>query len=119
MQIQPHNPELTYIGQVMRYYKGFYKKNIPVDFLSDQGDFSRYKLLIAPLQYLMDPVLEKKYADYVRAGGHLLLTMRTGVKDRNNICMSDRELPGALSEVVKQGTDYPSIIRCSAGRICL
>ena len=100
MQIQPHNPKLTYIGQVMKYYTGFYNKNIPVDFVSDQSDFSRYKLLIAPLQYLMDPALEKKYADYVRSGGHLVLTMRTGVKDRNNICMSDRELPGALSEVV-------------------
>ena len=99
LQIQPHNPKLTYVGQVMKYYTGFYKKNIPVDFVSDQADFSRYKLLIAPLQYLMDPALEKKYADYVRSGGHLVLTMRTGVKDRNNICMSDRELPGALSEV--------------------
>ena len=55
-----------------------------MDFVSDQSDFSRYKLLIAPLQYLMDPALEEKKS-YVKAGGHLLLTMRTGVKDRSNI----------------------------------
>lgn len=100
LQIQPHHPKLDYVEQVVKYYGAFYKQNIPEDFVSDQSDFSRYKLLIAPLQYLMDPALEEKYKAYVKAGGHLLLTMRTGVKDRSNICMSDRELPGALSELV-------------------
>lgn len=32
-------------------------------------------------------------------GGHLLLTMRTGVKDAHNLCMTDRELPGKLGDV--------------------
>lgn len=97
-QIQPHHKDLSYTGQVQKYYRALYEKNIPVDFVPEGGDFRKYKILLAPLQYLMSPELEDKYMDYVRHGGHLLLTMRTGVKDRNNLCMTERELPGRLSE---------------------
>lgn len=110
MKIQPHNPKMSYMEQIRKYYAAFYKRNIPVDFVQDTADFSRYKLLVAPLQYLMDPELEQRYRDYVRGGGHLVLTMRTGVKDRNNICMSDRPLPGALSDVLGiEVPDYDSL----------
>lgn len=98
-QIQPNHPDLWYVGQLHRYYKGFYDKKIPVDFVQDTDDLSKYKLVIAPLQYLMTPQLEQHYIDYVEQGGHLVLTMRTGVKDANNICMTDRELPGRLGDI--------------------
>lgn len=98
-QIQPHHKDLSYTRQIQKYYRALYQQNIPVDFVPEQGDFNKYKLLLAPLQYLMSPELEEKYMDYVRQGGHLLLTMRTGVKDLHNLCMTDRELPGRLSEL--------------------
>lgn len=98
-QIQPHHRDLSYTGQVQKYYRAFYEKNISVDFVPKEGDFNKYKLLVAPLQYLMSPELEEKYMKYVRQGGHLVLTMRTGVKDRNNLCMTQCELPGRLSKL--------------------
>ena len=97
--IQPQNPKLSYIRQVQKYYKEFYQKNIVTDFVPESGDFGKYKLLIAPLQYLMNKDLEDKYFEYVKNGGHLVLTMRTGVKDKYNVCMTERELPGRLSEL--------------------
>lgn len=98
-QIQPHHKDLSYTGQILKYYGALYQQNISVDFVPEQGDFKKYQLLIAPLQYLMSEGLEEKYMEYVRQGGHLLLTMRTGVKDVHNLCMTDRELPGRLSEL--------------------
>lgn len=97
--IQPHHKDLNYIHQVQKYYQAFYEQNIPVDFVQESGDFAKYRLLVAPLQYLMNPELEEKYISYVKNGGHLVLTMRTGVKDEHNLCMTDRELPGRLSEI--------------------
>lgn len=99
IHIQPQHPELKYIEQLTKYYEALYKNNIPVDFIQDDADFTKYKLVIEPLQYLMNPKLEKRYFDYVEQGGHLILTMRTGVKDPHNICMSDRELPGKLGDL--------------------
>lgn len=98
-QIQPHHRDLSYIGQVQKYYRALYEQNIPVDFVPADGDFQKYRLLIAPLQYLMSPELEDKYMEYVRQGGRLVLTMRTGVKDMNNLCMTEFELPGRLAQL--------------------
>jgi beta-galactosidase len=83
----------------MKYYKALYDMKVPVDFVQDTDDLSKYKLVIAPLQYLMTPELEQHYIDYVANGGHLVLTMRTGVKDEHNICMTEYELPGRLKDI--------------------
>lgn len=97
--IQPHTEGLSYINYIQQYYNALYDRNISVDFVPADGDLGKYKILFAPLQYLMNPELEDKYADYVRNGGKLILTMRTGVKDENNLCMTEQALPGRLSEV--------------------
>ena len=99
-EIQPHHPDLTYTGHIMAYYRALFNRNIPVDFVNDAEDFSQYDLLIAPLQYLMSSQLEKKYKDYVQNGGTLVLTMRTGVKNSSNLCMSHAPLPGNLRDFV-------------------
>jgi beta-galactosidase len=104
--IQPQHPQLSYTGQLQAWHRALYGQNIPVDFVQGgtvhgdlpHADFSRYRLLIAPLQYLMTPAMEELFTAYVKNGGTLVLTMRTGVKDENNVCMTDRELPGRLSE---------------------
>ena len=98
--IQPHHPELTYIGQVMGYYGAFYDRNIPVDFIAEDGDFSRYRLIVAPLQFLVDDRLIDRLTDYVKLGGNLVLTMRSGVKNKDNVCLAERDLPGRLGDLL-------------------
>ncbi|MDY3917750.1 MAG: beta-galactosidase [Candidatus Limivivens sp.] len=100
IRLQPQNPGLTYEKMVLKFYKEFYERNIGVDFVSVQRDYSDYKILVAPLLYLMTPELEEKLTEYVKGGGTLILTMRTGVMNENNVCMSHRPLPGNLSEIV-------------------
>lgn len=99
-KIQPQNPDLNYNHQLIRYYEGFQKRNIPVDFIGTNEKFEDYRLLIAPLQYLMNTELEEKYRAYVKNGGALVLTMRTGVKTESNLCMTDKPLPGSLSDIL-------------------
>lgn len=104
-KIQPLHPELDYIEQVKLYYNAFYQKNIPLDFINDREAFCQYKLILAPLQTLMDSELEEKLMQYVEQGGSLVLTMRTGAKDRNNQCMSELPLPGKLGKLL--GIEIP------------
>lgn len=99
IQLQPQHPELTYSGTLLKYYKQLYQRHLPVDFLPPEGDFSEYPVLIAPLLYLMNRKLERKLTDYVKGGGTLVLTMRTGVMDMENVCMSRLPLPGALGAI--------------------
>ena len=109
--LQPQHPDLTYTGEILRYYQEFYKRGIPVEFVSEEADFSDYKVLVAPLLYLSDAAAEKKLADFVRQGGTLVLTMRTGVMNRDNVCMSELPLPGALGEIAGVEVDeYDSLL---------
>ncbi len=99
-QIQPHHPELTYLGHVMTYYRALFERNIPVEFVREGEDLSGYEWVVAPLQYLMTPQKEAQFRAYVENGGNLVLTMRTGVKHEDNLCMDNQPLPGALHDVL-------------------
>lgn len=99
IKLQPQHPELTYVGTILDFYKLLYRRGIPVDFLSEQDSLEEYRLLIVPLLYLTTPELEEKLEHYVKQGGTLVLTMRTGVMDEQNVCMSEGSLPGKLSKV--------------------
>lgn len=99
IKLQPQHPELTYVGTILDFYKLLYRRGIPVDFLSEQDSLEEYRLLIVPLLYLTTPELEEKLEHYVKQGGTLVLTMRTGVMDEQNVCMSEGPLPGKLSKV--------------------
>lgn len=97
-EIQPHHPDLDYIEHTLKYYTAFYNAKLPVDFISASEDFFKYRLVIAPLYYLMSSEMQMKFESYVRQGGRLVLTMRTGVKNSENVCMTDRELPGGIGD---------------------
>lgn len=100
IRLQPQNPGLKYDEVVFKYYKEFYKHNITVDFVASGADLGKYRILVAPLLYLMTPELEKRLEKYVKDGGILILTMRTGVMNNNNVCMSENPLPGKLAAIV-------------------
>jgi len=55
----------------------------PTDIIYENDDLSDYKIVIAPAFELVDTPLIKKWTQYVRQGGNLILTVRTGTKDRN------------------------------------
>ncbi|WP_461637040.1 beta-galactosidase [Labilibaculum euxinus] len=55
----------------------------PTDVISEETDFSKYKVLIAPAYDLVDSALVKRWTDYVVNGGHLVLTCRTATRNRD------------------------------------
>lgn len=54
----------------------------PLDFIGEEADFSRYPFILAPAYQLVDQALLDKLEHYVRQGGHLVLSARSGQKDR-------------------------------------
>jgi beta-galactosidase len=54
----------------------------PTDVLYENDDLTDYKVVIAPAFELVDSALVQKWMNYVKQGGNLVLTIRTGVKNR-------------------------------------
>lgn len=55
----------------------------PMDFISEKDDFGRYPFLVAPAYQLIDSTLVQKWQHYAENGGHLVLTCRTGQKNKD------------------------------------
>ena len=55
----------------------------PLDYIGENDDFSDYPFLVAPAYQLVDDALVAKWTRYVAAGGHLVLTCRTGQKTKS------------------------------------
>ncbi len=65
----------------MRYYRALKTMIAPVDVLTADRDWSKYPFVVAPAYQLVDQELIGRWDSYVRGGGHLVLTCRTGQKD--------------------------------------
>lgn len=68
---------------VDKYYSALKNFGAPVDFIDERNDFSKYNIIIAPAYELVDEQLVKRWTDYVEKGGNLVLSCRTGHKNRN------------------------------------
>ena len=70
------------LEHMLRYYRALKTMNCPVDVITEDRDFSQYPFLVAPAYQLLDKALVDRWTKYVQVGGHLILTTRTGQKDR-------------------------------------
>jgi beta-galactosidase len=82
LDIHPSTTRWNTMGHLLRYYRALKTLGCPVDVITEDRDFSRYKFLVAPAYQLLDAQLVTRWTKYVQEGGHLVLTARTGQKDR-------------------------------------
>jgi beta-galactosidase len=68
--------------EMRRLYRALYRLNVGVDFIfPETTDLSAYKVIVVPPLYIAGDALLTRLADYVRAGGHLVLTPKSGFCD--------------------------------------
>jgi beta-galactosidase len=80
---QPQTNQWDFMSHLKRYYGALKQLGAPVDVITEEKDFSKYPVLVAPSYQLLDATLIERWKQYVQKGGHLILTSRTGQKDRN------------------------------------
>jgi beta-galactosidase len=87
-----------YISVVQQMHHSLYDLNVPADFVfPETQDFSAYKLLIVPALYISDDALLQRIADYVKKGGHVVMTFKSGFANENSAVRWVRA-PGPLRE---------------------
>ena len=50
------------------------------------ADFSKYKLVIAPMLYMVKPGVAERINDFVRNGGNFVTTYFSGIVNENDLC---------------------------------
>lgn len=76
--------DLRYFEQVNKYYKAFYSRNIPVDFVRPYADLSQYKIVVLPLLYMLKDGCEKNFEEFTRSGGIIIGSFFSGIVDEND-----------------------------------
>lgn len=75
------NNHLQYQKVVESVYRPLVEQNLAVDFVFEDSDLSRYKILFAPALYLMKPGLAEKLESFTADGGILVVTYFSGIVD--------------------------------------
>jgi beta-galactosidase len=99
---QPHHRDFDYEKHFTHYCRPLAALNVSADVLPanrliDVENFKSYKLVIAPALLMQDQTMIEALKTYVADGGHLALTIRSGMKDRYNALLPQRQ-PGGLVE---------------------
>ncbi|HJC15061.1 MAG TPA: beta-galactosidase [Candidatus Fusicatenibacter intestinigallinarum] len=73
------NRDLKYVDQIHQYYSSLYRKNYSVDMIPVDADFSRYRVIIAPVLYMVKEGMAEALERFVAQGGILLTTFMSGI----------------------------------------
>jgi len=84
---------------VVQYYKAFYEQNINIDIIHCDSDFSKYKVVLSPLMYMVKEGMDEKLKAYVKNGGRFVTTVFSGIVDENDLVHLGG-YPGKLRELL-------------------
>jgi len=91
----PFSDRINYQSFVQQFHRTLYQLNVGVDFVTPESDWSRYRvLLVPPLYVASDSDLEKLVA-FVRDGGHVIVTLKSGFTNEFNT-VRHAMMPGPL-----------------------
>jgi beta-galactosidase len=91
-------PVADYTTLMRQFQHVLYQQNIGVDYVfPDNPDFSSYKLLIVPALYIADDALLGRISEFVKNGGHVLMTFKSGFCNENSMVRWVRQ-PGPLRQ---------------------
>ncbi|MBQ8207406.1 MAG: beta-galactosidase, partial [Clostridia bacterium] len=88
-----------YRETLIAHYKMFWDKGINVDSRGYEDDFSKYKVIIAPMMYMVTDELIEKIAQFVKGGGIFVTTYMAGMANENDLCYLGGFPGGKLKEV--------------------
>ena len=79
--------EKEYLETCLDHYRPFWKLGVPVDVIDSLSAFDRYRLVVAPMLFLVKPGVVDRLRTFVQAGGTLVLTYLSGIVDESNLAL--------------------------------
>ena len=90
---------LKYRDEVQNYYTALHGRNIPADVIGVDADFDKYKVIVAPVLYMVKPGVDEKLRQFVRQGGTLVTTFFSGYVDETDL-VTVGGYPGKLRDLL-------------------
>ena len=91
--------ERSYIQTAHAHYAPFWQRGINVDVIESTTDLSPYRVVVAPVLYMLRPGVAESLTKFVKAGGTLVTSYWSGYVDENDRAFSGG-FPGPLRELL-------------------
>lgn len=72
---------VDYLGDMTTWYRAFYRRNVPVNFVPISANFSDYRLVVLSHLHVLDERTADRLDAFVRQGGVLVVSSLTGTLD--------------------------------------
>jgi beta-galactosidase len=82
----PRRQGRDYAGTCIAHYKPFWQAGVSVDVINADAALDDYKLVIAPMLYMLKPGVTERLERFVDAGGVLVTNYLTGIADSTDLC---------------------------------
>ena len=95
----PRNKGLGYKHELLRHYNGLRRQGMDVQLVNQDSDLSGYKLIVAPMLYMLREDFAAKLRAFVENGGTLVMTYWSGVVNETDLCWLG-DTPHQLTDVL-------------------
>ncbi len=86
----------------IQHYQALWRNNVSMAVIESTCDFSPYKMIVAPMLFMLKPGVAERLKQFVDNGGILVSTYLSAYVDENNLCFSGtnplRDLFGIWNE---------------------
>jgi len=82
----PRNKDKNHDARCLEHYRAFWQMGIPVDFINEDGDFGKYRLVVAPMLYMVRKGVGRRIEQFVHSGGTFVTTYLSGIVDESDLC---------------------------------
>lgn len=82
-----------------KHYQPFYERNVAVDVLFPDSDFTNYEVVIAPMLYMVKAGFAEKIEAFVEQGGSFVTTYFSGIVNETDLAF-ENGYPGPLAKVL-------------------
>lgn len=95
-----------------KHYRAFWRQGICCDIIDSMQDFSKYRLVVAPMLYMVRPGVAERFEAFVQSGGTVVFTYWSGIVDENDLCFLGgfpgplRKLTGIWAEEIDSLYDH-------------
>lgn len=90
---------LKYKDEVLNYYTALHEQNIATDMIGVEDDFSDYRVIFAPILYMVKPGVADKIKSFVESGGIFVTTFFSGYVDDHDLVRTGG-YPGELRDIL-------------------
>jgi beta-galactosidase len=92
--------EKAYVETCHEHHRGFWKLGIATDIIQSESDFTPYRVVVAPMLYMLKPGVAERLEQFVAGGGTLVATYLTGQVNETDLCYLGGFPGGPLRKVL-------------------